>query len=84
MTKITKNGIVIAALPLYLLAACAEPEPPLPYISDEALAALPEGTDLRTVKRNPNGCYVIVIEGTLSGYVHKVKDRDGRQVCDRN
>lgn len=67
---------------LVLLTACAAPEPPVPYISEKARAALPDGTDLRTVRRREDGCYLIVIEGELSGVVRKVVDRDGRLVCD--
>jgi hypothetical protein len=65
-----------------LLTACAAPEPPVPYVSEKARAALPKGTDLRTVRRRDDGCYLIVIEGELSGVVRKVVDRDGRLVCD--
>ena len=71
-----------AILPLCLLAACAAPEPPLPYISEQALAALPKGTDLRTVRRRDDGCYLIVVDDEMSGFVHKVVDAQGRLVCD--
>ncbi|SMX43044.1 hypothetical protein [Actibacterium lipolyticum] len=66
------------------LAGCGAPEPVAqqPYISEKARAALPSGTDLMTVRRREDGCYFIVIEDELSGYLSQVKDTNGELVCD--
>lgn len=70
-----------AVLGLFALTACTASEP-LPYISPAAMAALPEGTDLQTVWRRDDGCYFIQTEDELSGYLIRVKDAGGSQVCD--
>ena len=69
-------------LALVALAACAPEPEPLPYISEKALAALPPRTDLRTVQRRYNGCYVIQTEDELTGYLKQVTDANGNLVCD--
>ena len=66
-----------------LVTGCAPPPPPLPYISPEAMAALPKGTDLRTVKRRADGCYFIQTSDDLSGYLTPVTGSDGKLVCDK-
>ena len=48
----------------------------------KALAALPPRTDLRTVQRRYNGCYVIQTEDELTGYLKQVTDANGNLVCD--
>ena len=64
-----------------LLAGCSAPAP-APYISPRAMAALPPGTDLRTVRRRADGCYFIQTEDELSGYLGKLTDGNGNLVCD--
>ncbi|WP_152544556.1 hypothetical protein [Actibacterium mucosum] len=73
------HGWVLA--PGLLLAGCMSADP-VGYISPAALAALPEGTDLRTVVRRDDGCYFIQTEDELSGYWIRVRDESGTQVCD--
>jgi len=75
-----KTGAIVGLL--LALAGCAEPPAPLPYISPEALAAIPEGTDLSTVWRRQDGCYFIQTEDELTGYLIMVKDGSDTQVCD--
>lgn len=64
-----------------VMAGCGAPAP-VPEISAAAMAALPQGTDLRTVWRRDDGCYFIQTEDELTGYLIKVKDNAGQQVCD--
>ena len=67
-----------------VLAGCSAPEPVMqqPFVSEKARAALPLGTDLSTVRRREDGCYFVVIEDELSGYLKQVKDISGQLVCD--
>ena len=74
------HGLVLA--PGLLLAACGPATEPVGYISPEALAAIPPGTDLSTVWRRDDGCYFIQTDDELSGYLLIVRDGTGNQVCD--